>query len=155
MNGFTFAPSDSQTLPAGVQEFAEDIAEFGVTVREGVLPEGWWGSYDHRQHEIILLPDLGTGQLRSTLAHELGHAYYRHKGNTELGEEQARAWAAQRLIESDTFSEAAKAGNWAGMVAKRLGVMPSDAVWFLRSMSDDEWLAIREMLDMEPRGFGE
>jgi hypothetical protein len=154
MNNLTSPAPASQALPAGVQEFAADIAASGVTVREGTLPDGWWGAYDHRRHEIILLPGLGRVQLRSVLAHELGHAYYRHQGSTPAKEAQAEIWAAQRLITSNSFAEAAKGGNWAGLIASELGVLPSDAVRFLQTLPDDEWLAMRDMLTMEPRGFG-
>lgn len=55
-------------------------AELEVTITEGALPFGWWGAYDSQRHQIVLLPSLGPVQLRSTLAHGLGHAYYRHDG---------------------------------------------------------------------------
>lgn len=141
------------THPDILNEFSADIEALSVTVREGTLPEGWWGAYDHRKREIILLPGLGKVQLRSVLAHELGHAHFRHRGSTRGGEAQAEIWAAKRLIEPGSFSEAAKAGNWAGMVASELGVMPSDVVRFLQTLPDEEWLDMRDMLLMEPAGI--
>jgi Zn-dependent peptidase ImmA (M78 family) len=128
--------------------------ELGVTVIVGELPEGWWGSWNHRTRTITLLEGLAADRNRSVLAHELGHAVHNHKTSTPETEAEARAWAARALINPARMAAKMKAMNWLGVMAKELGVMPSDVAAFYRSMTDEERLCIRDLITMEPQGFG-
>lgn len=114
------------------------IWELGVTVRTGRLPEGWWGSYNHQSHEIVVRPRLGALQLFSTLAHELGHAFHRHAGSTPFNERQASVWAARRLIAVDAFVDACRIAETAQGMAHVLGVLPRDVDTFISTLTPAE-----------------
>lgn len=121
-------------------------ADLGVSIREASLPNGWWGAYDHRTHTVTLLPKLAPVQYRHTLAHELGHAYYRHQGTTTQGERQASLWAAQTLITPEAFLEAAFGADTVTGVASILEVMPADVEMYVESMEEAEVLQVMEVL---------
>jgi Zn-dependent peptidase ImmA (M78 family) len=129
--------------------------ELGVRVIVGELPEGWWGSWNPRTRTITLLEGLAADRRRSVLAHELGHAVHNHKGSTPETEREAREWAARALINPARLAATAKKINWLGLIAKEMGVMPSDVAAFYESLTDEERLCIRKKLAMmEPKGFG-
>lgn len=102
------------------------IGEIGVTVTTGPLADGWWGSYSWRKHQIVLRPRLGGIQHRSVLAHELGHAWYRHRGTSLRSERQASVWAAEKLINRQDFISAVRTSEHRAGIAHLLNVMPSD-----------------------------
>lgn len=121
-------------------------ADLGVSVREGILPNGWWGAYSHQHHSITLLPGLAPIQYRSTLAHELGHAHYRHRGSTTSTEWQASVWAARQLIDYDRFIEAALGADRVAGVASILEVMPSDVDTYVRALSGRDRRHLHKLL---------
>lgn len=98
----------------------------GVTVVERPCPYGWWGFYDPARHEVTLRPGLGAVQRRSTLAHELGHAYYRHWGTMPKQERQASDWAVRVLILPTEFESAIRIFDGVAAVANELNVLPRD-----------------------------
>lgn len=114
------------------------VGELGVTVRTGKLPDGWWGSYNSTRHEIVLRPRLGALQRRSTLYHELGHAFYRHGCSTVFTEQQASIWAARALITDDAFIEACQISDTAQGMAHILGVLPRDVTTFISTLTPSE-----------------
>lgn len=122
------------------------IWELKVTVRTGPVPEGWWGSYNHREHEIVLRPRLGALQLLSTLAHELGHAFYRHGGSTQFNERQASVWAARHLIPHSAFVDACKVSDTAQGMAHFLGVLPRDVNTYIGTLTPGEINAISDIV---------
>lgn len=122
------------------------VGELDVTVRTGHVPDGWWGSYCHIKHEIVLRPRLGALQRRSTLAHELGHAYYRHAGSTPFNERQASTWAARTLIPDDAFLDACKLADTAQGMAHILGVLPRDVDAFISALTPDEIDRISDLI---------
>lgn len=122
------------------------VGELGVTVRAGRLPEGWWGSYNHITHEITMRPRLGGLQRRSTLAHELGHAYYRHECSTPQTERQASVWAARRLIRASEFIDACRQDDTAHGIAHILGVLPRDVKNYVTTLTPAETLLIRQII---------
>lgn len=125
----------------------EQIAgELGVTVRTGRIPDGWWGSYSHTRHEIVLRPRLGALQRRSTLAHELGHAFYRHAGSTPFNERQASIWAARTLITDDGFISACQISGTAQGMAHILGVLPRDVTTYIDALTPDEITRLSDIL---------
>lgn len=125
------------------------IAELGVSVVEGELPDGWWGAYDPDTHTITLLPKLGYIQWRSTLYHELGHAYYRHEGNHAWQERQARVWAARRLIPVSDFIDANLLHTSVQEVAHYLSVMPDDVETYVSTLSPAETMLIQQLIGKE------
>jgi Zn-dependent peptidase ImmA (M78 family) len=96
----------------------------GVSVVESPCPHGWWGFYDPARHMVTLRPHLGPVQRRSTLAHELGHAYYRHWGTTPKQERQASDWAARVLVTPGEFEAATRIFDAVAAVANELNVLP-------------------------------
>ena len=121
-------------------------ADLGVSIREAPLPNGWWGAYDHRTHTVTLLPKLAPVQYRHTLAHELGHAYYRHAGSTPSNEWQASVWAARKLIEPKAFLEAAFGADTTHGVAAILEVMPADVETYLEAMDEKAFEELMEVI---------
>lgn len=122
------------------------VGELGVTVRTGRLPDGWWGSYNHTKHEIVLRPRLGALQRRSTLAHELGHARFMHQGSTPFNERQASIWAVRRLIAAEAFIEACRLDDTAQGIAHILGVLPRDVTTYVSTLTETESLLIQELI---------
>ena len=128
----------------GYEQMAEEL---GVTLVSGYPPHGWWGAYDPDRHRIIIRPDLGYIQARSTIWHELGHAHYQHVGCTPRQERQARMWAARHLIRPRAFIEAAQITDDLISIAHRLNVMPDDVRHFEQSLTMDELLYLRKEID--------
>lgn len=122
------------------------IWELGVTVRTGRLPDGWWGSYNHLDHEIVLRPRLGALQQYSTLAHELGHAFYRHAGSSRFNERQASVWAARHLIPADRFTEACQVSECVQGMAHILGVLPRDVNNYISTLTPNEINTITDLI---------
>lgn len=127
--------------------WGEMVERLGVAVTEDPLPYGWWGLYMVEHHLIILSPDLGPVQRKSTLAHECGHAYYRHDGTTQKQETQASRWAAKRLISESDFIDALRITDECRGLAQILGVMPTDVETYFASMTKIEKMLIRQMLE--------
>ncbi|MCQ1951578.1 ImmA/IrrE family metallo-endopeptidase [Arthrobacter sp. zg-Y859] len=123
-------------------------ADLGVGIREGILPGGWWGAYSHQHHSITLLPGLPPIQYRSTLAHELGHAHYRHRGSIPKYEWQASVWAARQLIDHDRFMAAVLEADRVAGVASILEVMPTDVDTYVRALSGKDRRHLQKQLSM-------
>lgn len=130
-------------------DFERYITETGVTVTVGKLPIGWWGAYDYYEHKIILRPRLGATQRRSTLAHELGHAWFQHKGTTPKQEREASMWAARRLIDGEAFIDAVRLTEHRTGIAQILAVMPADVDAYMSTLSPSEILQIRHQTAQE------
>lgn len=128
-------------------QWEEVVAELGVTVRQQSLPNGWWGAYSAAEHSIVLSPELGFVQRRSTLAHECGHAFYRHVGTARKQERQASVWAVRRLIDQSDFFDALQLVDDCLGLAHQLLVLPSDVATYVSALSPLERLLIREMLE--------
>lgn len=123
------------------------IGEIGVTITIGGLPAGWWGAYSWEHHQIRLRPRLGPAQGRSVLAHELGHAWYRHRGTSARNERQASVWAAKNLIDQADFVMAAQTSHHPSAIAHQLNVLPSDVYTYVSSLTDQEKLTVRTLLE--------
>ncbi|GAB3191984.1 ImmA/IrrE family metallo-endopeptidase [Nesterenkonia suensis] len=83
-----------------------------------------WGRYDDRTHTITLLAGMGLIQRRSTLAHELGHAYHRHTGDGPKDERQADLYAARLLIPPSAWAWATSQADSIPALAEELLVHP-------------------------------
>ena len=106
----------------------EKIAElFGVDIAESSkLHPRWSGMYIHDKRLILIRKGLDPWTYRSTLAHELAHAFYRDDshGDTRL-ERRADQWAAELLISKDEYKAAEIIhGSHLGAIAHELGVTP-------------------------------
>lgn len=97
----------------------------GVTVAETPhLDDGFNGQYLHHRRLILLRQGLDPWTRKSTLAHELGHAYYGDDihGDPRL-ERRADQFAAQILITPDMYKNAEKLHEGhTGAIAYELGV---------------------------------
>ncbi|MEZ2373082.1 ImmA/IrrE family metallo-endopeptidase [Arthrobacter sp. RCC_34] len=102
------------------------IEQLGVLVVEMDLGGDACGYYDDRIRTIFIDRRLSPIQWTSTMAHELGHAYYRHVGTTPRGEREASEWAARQLIPHENFMEVAAIYDNAVAMANELGVLPRD-----------------------------
>jgi hypothetical protein len=121
--------------------------ELGVTVLRAQLPAGWWGSYERKTHTITIHP-LATGiQFRSAFAHELGHAYYRHRGSTPRSERQASDWASNFLIERAAFIECLAFCESIQAIAHALGVLPSDVENYIRNLTPSDRACMAEVVE--------
>jgi len=112
------------------------IAELRVDVVEMTMSH-LYGAYLH-QHRVILLNDrLAPIQRRSTLMHELGHAYYGHIDSTARAEREASEWAARQLIPGCEFERLSKVYDSPVAIAHELGVLPRDVInystWLTRA----------------------
>lgn len=127
--------------------WAEVAERLGVSITEDRLPHGWWGLYMVEHHLIFLSPELGPVQRKSTLAHECGHAYYRHDGTNKKQECQANRWAAKRLINETDFIDALRITDEYRGLAQILGVMPTDVETYVSTMRKIEKMLIRQILE--------
>lgn len=99
-------------------------AEYGVHVHVWGLPEGKRGLYDDEEKRIYLNLRLTHNERRSTLAHEIGHAHYRHSCHSPKAERQARAHAARLLIDPDTFARLERINPDQHWLAEEFSVTP-------------------------------
>ncbi|QAY16150.1 peptidase [Arthrobacter phage Sonali] len=100
---------------------------------EMFLPAGWMGAYSAMTHSISLLLGMDEVEERSVMAHELGHAHYRH-GHSDRGVEwHADKWAAHHLIDKREFFLASKDRPSLEVLADRLNVTPHLASVYIRS----------------------
>lgn len=99
----------------------------GVTVAETPhLDDGLNGQYLHHRRLILLRQGLDPWTRKSTLAHELGHAWHGDDihGDPRL-ERRADQFAAQILITPDMYKNAEKLHEGhTGAIAYELGVTP-------------------------------
>ena len=132
--------------------FTETAAALGVTGVEGHVEEGW-GVWDHESRTVTLRSGLGAVRRRSVLARMLGHAALGHEEMTAENEAAAAEWGARQLIDAGRVAATLKAINWVGLLARELEVLPSDVCAYYGSLSDEERLGIRKMIEMMPCGY--
>ena len=107
------------------------------------------GAYLHDHHAILLDEELAPIQRRSTLMHELGHAYYGHPRSTTRTEREASEWAARALIRPCEIWKLSRMYDDPQAIAHELGVLPRDVVHF------HEWFArVGEMTRKTVPPFG-
>lgn len=87
---------------------------------------GQLGEYDAVRHEIRLHPALVGIQARAVLAHELGHAAYRHEVSTTQTEREADDLGDWLRIPFCRYMRATQLYPTAQEVAHELDVLPAD-----------------------------
>lgn len=86
------------------------------------------GFYQPELRLIAISSDLSQAQFTSTLAHELGHAFYNDhptgcQRTHEFQERRATAWGALRIIDPYDYADAEDAhGPHPGAIAQQLDV---------------------------------
>src|SRR5690625_620138 len=98
----------------------------GCTVVRETPVSGHWGEYDVTRHEIRLHPELIGIQARAVLAHELGHAAYRHETSSVQNEREADDLGDWLRIPFCGFLRATQLYPTAQEVAHELDVLPGD-----------------------------
>lgn len=83
-----------------------------------------WGRYDSQSHTIWLLAGMGATQWRTTLAHECGHAYWRHASDGLRQERQADVYAVGLLIPPECWAWASASVQTPQALAHELNVLP-------------------------------
>ncbi|QGJ93486.1 peptidase [Arthrobacter phage Mufasa8] len=110
-------------------------AAMGVAVEwERYMPEGWKGAYDLASNAVYLLWGLSPLTGKCVLAHELGHAHYRHSGNSRPNEWHADRWAAHQLIDKRDYFEAIRDSPSLDELSRRLNVTPHTASVYVRTL---------------------
>lgn len=112
-----------------MQELLRHAKEHGIYVEPSrSMGETLRGVYEHEKRLITLNAWLNGEQSRSTLAHELGHAWYGHTwtrdphGNNEH-ERLANEWAAKFLIDTHAYAAAEReCGSHPGALGAALNV---------------------------------
>lgn len=137
-----------------VSERAADLTGVAVRVVPS-LPGGMWGAYDAASHTIYLLESLGPLQARSTLAHEIVHARYRHEGHavTEHEATAEREAAADLIGPVDRLADAVLDLNVIGALAIALGVMPRDVRAYLATVPGAPAAIVGALQEPNPQGL--
>lgn len=99
-------------------------ASLGVRLHGAYLSDGAFGYYSPDEARIYF--DLGLTPLerRCTVAHELGHAYYGHRTDSEQNERLADTYAAEILIDPLAYATAEQISDDIEFLADELGVVP-------------------------------
>ncbi|RYE43688.1 MAG: ImmA/IrrE family metallo-endopeptidase [Hyphomicrobiales bacterium] len=118
------------------------------------LPRGVRGEYRHDERTIALSIQLSRRQAHSTLAHELGHAYYGHLPTDDpvehaKQERMADDYAAQLLITPAEYADAEQqCGTHLASLAYHLDVTPAivrawRSLWMRRGTNHGHNKAVR------------
>lgn len=113
------------------------------------------GVYEDRPRRITLNSALTSQQARATLAHELGHAWYRHRrvGDSRLDariERQADEYAAALLFDAEAYARAERmAGPHPGALARELDVTPAVVVVWQRMLDRGDLVALSALRQQE------
>lgn len=112
-----------------MQELLGLARSHGLAVEwSAALGEYVRGLYEHDRRTITLTSGLTRAQARTTLAHEMGHAWYGHRRTGDLhrdadAERLADEYAARLLIDPDAYAVAEQlVGPYPGAIARELGV---------------------------------
>lgn len=103
----------------------EEAARMGVQIHVAVLDDDLRGFYSHRLRVIVVRLGLSRAQMRETLAHELGHAFYGHdcdSSTTPEQERQADRRGALLLVDPDAYARAEVLNDHPGFIARELGL---------------------------------
>jgi len=112
-----------------VDELLRLAADYGVRVSTSRLPGDLLGAYIPATRSIRLDARLTPCERRSVLAHELGHAHFRHPAGAGLSpatqarnERQADRFAARVLIDPAEYARLERIDPDPDAIAEALGV---------------------------------
>lgn len=98
-------------------------ADMGVEVHMSHMDDpDVLGCYDNNNRRIYISFGLTPDEVCSTLAHELGHAFYGDDGSTPANERRAQRYAAQLLIDPNDYARAERENSDVWAIAEALGV---------------------------------
>lgn len=109
-------------MPATMVALAGEAARLGVSIHICRLESGYDGFYDDRRSRILISIDLTMPRLKEVLAHELGHALYRHRCSSGANERVADRRAAALLIDGEAYAAAERIDPEPSAIAEELGV---------------------------------
>ena len=113
--------SDRVTIPAKTNSLIDYAHSRGIRVEWALdLPER--GRYIPALDMIVLRHGMTEARTVSTLAHELGHAYYGDWCATPRSEARAWRYAANLLIDPQELAHAEALTPHPGAIAKTLGI---------------------------------
>jgi len=123
-----------------VRKLLAHAAHLGVSVHVAHLPEPYRGFYDHAHRRIVYAFDLTPIERACVLAHELGHAFYGHRGRDDpAAEAAADAYAAALLVDAERYARLEAIGLSPADIAEELGV----TVKLLRAFVDNHLTRVR------------
>jgi hypothetical protein len=100
-------------------------ADQGIEVRWQDLGDTRRGEFRSRDNTIVISPRLTARQAVACLAHELGHAHYRHECSSPTNERRAWEFAAALVITPAEYAAAeARVGHDVAALAIELAVTP-------------------------------
>lgn len=114
-----------QTSPT-LSELIRIGSSLDVTVHSQQLEPDVLGIYVPEEARVYLAPGLTLSEMRSTLAHELGHVYFAHDCEEDRFEREAWTFAADLLVDAAEYARLEREGHDAHEIAEHLGV--TDAV---------------------------
>lgn len=103
-------------------ELVRFAASQGIELHASHLPEDVLGYYSPDESRIYFDLHLTPNERRVTIAHELGHAHYGHRCDTDRNERQADRFAASLLIDPATYAAAEALTPHPHHLADELGV---------------------------------
>lgn len=77
---------------------------------------------DTTDRTISYVWGLTHAEQRSVIAHELGHAHYEHDCSSDRNEREADAWAANLLVDPESYANLEREGHDHHAIADHLGV---------------------------------
>lgn len=107
---------------ASMATLMAEAKRLGVRVHVARLDEPFMGIYDDERSSIFIQLGLTMPEVKETLAHELGHAYYRHPCSSGTNERQADRRAAWLLIDVAEYQTAERIDSNAASIAAELGL---------------------------------
>lgn len=107
-----------------MRQLLAEARRIGVSVQVARLDDdpSLRGYYLRDQAMIVLRAGMTRAESRSVLAHELGHAYHRHDGDSPRAERQADIYAARLLIDSAQYARLERDGCDRHQLAEELEV---------------------------------
>jgi Zn-dependent peptidase ImmA (M78 family) len=99
-----------------------EARRLGVRVHLAHLQEPFLGLYDDGASRIFVSLGLPMDEVKATLAHELGHALYRHDCSTPANERQADRRGAWLLVNPQEYAAAEAISDHPAAIADELGI---------------------------------
>ncbi len=103
-------------------ELIRYAASRGIEVHASHLPEDVLGYYSPDEGRVYFDMQLTPDERRVTIAHELGHAHYGHRCDSDRNERQADMFAANLLIDPEDYANLEALNPDRHFVAEELGV---------------------------------